>query len=140
MRNLESRASARWLERVVDAREDCCAFAAPSYVHEADYERLCDPADSDAADRVHVRERIVAHFMADAARFRKRRQLEYAVRAQHVLVPYPGADFEVHHEQIVVDIAAGAVTAQRFLIGEQALVTAQARLRPKRDLVTRRLV
>ena len=64
------------LEGIVDAGEDCGAFAAPSYVDEADYERLRDSTDSESADGVHVREWIVAHFMADAARFRERRRRE----------------------------------------------------------------
>src|SRR5277367_6094515 len=78
--------------------------------------------------------------MPDASRFGKWRQLEYPVSAEHVFIPNPRAHLEVHHEQIVVDEPAGAVAAQRFLIGEQALVAAQARLRPEWHLVTSRLV
>ncbi len=85
-------------------------------------------------------ERIVAHVMRDATGFGERRQLEDAVGAEDVFVPHPRAHFDIHDEQVVVDEAAGAVAAQRFLIGEQALVAAQPRLRPERHLVAGRLV
>src|SRR5712671_5004167 len=78
--------------------------------------------------------------MRDASRFRKRRQLENSVGAENFLFPDPGAHLGIHDEQIVVDISARAETAQRFLIGEQTLLAAEARLRPKRHLVPRRLV
>jgi len=43
-------------------------------------------------------------------------------------------------KQVVVDEAAGAVAAQSFLIGQQALVAAQPRLRPEWNFAVDRLV
>src|SRR5258705_7297159 len=89
---------------------------------------------------MQIAERIVAHVMRDASRFRKRRQLEDSVGAENFLFPDSSAHLDVHDEQIIVDISAGAEAAQRFLIGEQALLPAEPRLRPKRHLVTGRPV
>src|SRR5260370_29984683 len=47
-------------EWIVDAGKDGGAFATPSDVNEADYERLRNRAKSNAADRVQFRERVVA--------------------------------------------------------------------------------
>lgn len=128
------------LEWIVDAGKDGGAFAAPSDVNEPDHERLRDSAESDSADRVQIREWVVVQCMADASRFGERRQLEYPVGAENVFLPHASAYLDIHDEQIVIDEAAGAVTAQRFLIGEQAFLAAKARLRPERHLATRRLV
>src|SRR6202167_4466036 len=127
-------------ERIVDAGEDGGAFATPSDVDEADYERFRDCAESNSADRVHFRERVVAQVVRDASRFGERRQLEYAVGAEDGLVPHSRAHLDVHDEQVVVNEAAGAVSAQRFLIGQQALVAAKPRLRPEWNLAVNRLV
>src|SRR5216683_6806195 len=89
---------------------------------------------------MQIRERVVSHPMRHASRFREWRELEDPMGAENFLFPDPGAHLGVHDEQIVVDVPAGAETAQRFLIGEQTLLPAEPRLRPKRHLVTRRLV
>src|SRR5271170_7331262 len=86
------------LEWIVDTRENCGAFAAPSDVDVPDHERLRDSAKSDAADRMQVLERIVAHLMTDASRFGEWRQLEYPVSAENVFIPNSRAHLEVHHE------------------------------------------
>src|SRR5258708_37485691 len=105
-------------EWIIEAGEDGGAFATPSDVEEADYERFRNGAKSNAADRVQLRERIVAQVMRDASRFGERRQLEYAVCAEDGFVPHSRAHLDVHDEQVVIDEAAGAVAAQCFLIGQ----------------------
>src|SRR5208282_5163041 len=51
------------LEWIVDAGKDGGALATPSEVNEPDHEWLRDSAESDSANRVQIRERVVAHFM-----------------------------------------------------------------------------
>ena len=51
-----AQAAGALLEWIIDAGEDRGAFAAPSDIDEADYERLRDSAESDAADRMQILE------------------------------------------------------------------------------------
>src|SRR5260370_2695740 len=127
-------------EWIIDAGKDGGAFATPSDVNEADYERLRNGAKSNAADRVQFRERVEAQIMRDASSFGERRQLEDAVGAENGFVPHSRAHLDVHDEQVVIDETAGTVTAQSFLVGQQAFVAAQPRLRPEWNLAVDRLV
>src|SRR5204862_3925198 len=82
--------------------------------------------------------RVGPGIMRDAARLDERRDLEDAVSIEDVHVIDARADFEVGHNLIVIDEAAGTIASQSLLIREQALLPPETAHRPERSLVTSR--
>src|SRR5262249_134643 len=127
-------------ERIIDTGEDGGTLTTVADIHETHYKRLRDSTKANSTHRVQLAYRIVAQLVRDPPRLGERCDFQSAMGAEQVRVVNPVAHLDVCGEQIVVDVAAGAETAQRLLIGKHGLVAPESGLCPEGHLIARRLV
>src|SRR5262249_34707096 len=101
------------------AGENGRPFAAPSDIHEANYEWLGNAAEADATHRMKCLKRIARHFMKYPAGLEEGCKLKDAGGVHDGQFEDAGSQIEFTDRRVVVYVAAGSEPTQRLLVVQE---------------------